>query len=325
MRSEVNRSSPARCWTPSGFVEVETPTLTGPPPRAPATSSSRSACSRALVRPAAEPPAVQAAAHGGRARALLPDRPLLPRRGLPRRPPAGVHPARHRDVLRGQEDVIASARTSSEPLAGEVLGHEIATPFPRMTYADAMRRYGTDKPDLRFGLELVDLTGVLRRTPVPGVPGALRRCRASCPAVLADPQAARRLAGLGQAARGPGPGLRAVSRGRVPHRPGGQEPQEAERDGSPRRRAGPSPATALLRRRPSRAPAALLGARAWRSPTRLDLIDPRRLVVRLGGGRADVRVSDTTTLGWNAVHHPFTVAERRVVDTFERVAGRGAG
>ena len=41
-----------------------------------------------LVRPAAEPPAVQAAAHGRRHGALLPDRPLLPRRGLPRRPAA---------------------------------------------------------------------------------------------------------------------------------------------------------------------------------------------------------------------------------------------
>ena len=53
-----------------------------------------------LVRPAAEPAAVQAAADGRRHGALLPDRPLLPRRGLPRRPAAGVHPARHRDELR---------------------------------------------------------------------------------------------------------------------------------------------------------------------------------------------------------------------------------
>ena len=53
-----------------------------------------------LVRPAAEPPAVQAAADGRRHGALLPDRALLPRRGLPRRPAAGVHPARHRDELR---------------------------------------------------------------------------------------------------------------------------------------------------------------------------------------------------------------------------------
>ncbi len=53
-----------------------------------------------LVRPSPEPAAVQAAAHGRRHGALLPDRALLPRRGLPRRPAAGVHPARHRDVLR---------------------------------------------------------------------------------------------------------------------------------------------------------------------------------------------------------------------------------
>ena len=41
---------------------------------------------------------------------------------------------------------------------------EFATPFPRMTYAEAMRRFGIDKPDLRFGMELVDLTEDLRGT-----------------------------------------------------------------------------------------------------------------------------------------------------------------
>jgi aspartyl-tRNA synthetase len=38
----------------------------------------------------------------------------------------------------------------------EALGLDAPRPFPRITYADAMRRYGTDKPDLRFGLEIVD-------------------------------------------------------------------------------------------------------------------------------------------------------------------------
>ena len=37
------------------------------------------------------------------------------------------------------------------------------TPFPRITYEDAMLRYGTDKPDLRNPLEICDLTGALRR------------------------------------------------------------------------------------------------------------------------------------------------------------------
>jgi aspartyl-tRNA synthetase len=44
----------------------------------------------------------------------------------------------------------------------ETIGVELATPFPRMTWAEADRRYGSDKPDLRFGLELEDATPITR-------------------------------------------------------------------------------------------------------------------------------------------------------------------
>ena len=44
----------------------------------------------------------------------------------------------------------------------EIMGVDVATPFPRMPYEEAMNRYGVDKPDTRFGLELVDLTDCVK-------------------------------------------------------------------------------------------------------------------------------------------------------------------
>ncbi len=63
-----------------------------------------------------------------------------------------------------QEDVIAVAETVMARVWREVLGIEIPTPLPRLTYADAMARYGSDKPDVRFGQELVELTGYFAGT-----------------------------------------------------------------------------------------------------------------------------------------------------------------
>jgi len=63
-----------------------------------------------------------------------------------------------------QDDVIALAEDVLVALWA-LIGHEVSTPIPRMTYYDAMDRYGSDKPDLRFGLELVDCTAFFADTP----------------------------------------------------------------------------------------------------------------------------------------------------------------
>ncbi len=62
-----------------------------------------------------------------------------------------------------QDDVI---QVGEEVLVAlwDLIGYTIPTPIPRMTFADAMARFGSDKPDLRFGLELVDLTAYFART-----------------------------------------------------------------------------------------------------------------------------------------------------------------
>ena len=62
-----------------------------------------------------------------------------------------------------QADVIAVAEDVLKEIWA-LIGYELPTPIPHMTYADAMERYGTDKPDLRFGCELVDLTDYFRDT-----------------------------------------------------------------------------------------------------------------------------------------------------------------
>ena len=63
-----------------------------------------------------------------------------------------------------REDVINVGEAVVSTLWREITGYEVPLPLPRMTYADAMSRYGSDKPDLRFGLELVDLSAYFAGT-----------------------------------------------------------------------------------------------------------------------------------------------------------------
>ena len=63
-----------------------------------------------------------------------------------------------------QEDILAVAEKILVKVWKEVADYQISLPIPRMTYLDAMSRYGSDKPDLRFDLELVDCTAYFAQT-----------------------------------------------------------------------------------------------------------------------------------------------------------------
>ncbi|WP_277673378.1 aspartate--tRNA ligase [Piscibacillus halophilus] len=60
-----------------------------------------------------------------------------------------------------QEEIMAMTEEMLSSVVKKVKGVEVPTPFPRMTYEEAMERYGSDKPDTRFGLELVNVNNIV--------------------------------------------------------------------------------------------------------------------------------------------------------------------
>jgi aspartyl-tRNA synthetase len=64
-----------------------------------------------------------------------------------------------------EEDVFTVVEGVYKALWKECLGVDLKTPFPRITYDESMRRFGTDKPDVRFGLEFRDVTTICAQSP----------------------------------------------------------------------------------------------------------------------------------------------------------------
>ena len=91
----------------------------------------------------------------------------------------------------GVAEITGLMETMIRSVFKEVMGIELANPFPRMSYAEAMSKYGSDKPDLRVPLTLTELTDVMRRRGVQGVQQRGQRCRGPRGGACAFPAAAR--------------------------------------------------------------------------------------------------------------------------------------
>ncbi|WP_454932120.1 aspartate--tRNA ligase [Actinomyces oricola] len=228
-----------------------------------------------------------------------------------------------------QDDVIAVA----EEVLREVwalIGHELETPIARMTYREAMERYGTDKPDLRFGLELTDLTEFFTdtsfrvfRQPYVGavvMPGGAGQSRRTFDGwqEWAKQRGARGLAyvTVGEDGALGGPVAKNIT--------------EAERAGLAAA-AGAGPGDCIFFAAGSvDAARALLGAARLEIARRCGLIDENEwsfvwiVDAPLFKPSAEVRAEGDVALGgsaWTAVHHAFTAPKPECLDTFDTDPG----
>ncbi|HET7399519.1 MAG TPA: aspartate--tRNA ligase [Intrasporangium sp.] len=228
-----------------------------------------------------------------------------------------------------QDDVIA---LSEEILAAlwRLIGVELQAPLPRMTYAEAMARYGTDKPDLRFGHELVDCTSYFADT-------TFRVFRAEHVGAVVMPggaaQPRKQLDAWQEWARQRGAkGLAyvLVQEDGTLGGPVAKNLTDAERAGLAAH-VGAAPGDCIFfAAGPAKAARALLGAARLEIGRRCGLIDESAwsflwvVDAPLFEPAADATASGDVALGysaWTAVHHAFTSPKPESEDTFDTDPG----
>ncbi len=243
LRSKVNAAARG-VLAGHDFVEVETPDDDPLHARGCARLPGAGAAAAGVVlRAAAEPAAVQAVADGGRDGAVLPDRPLLPRRGFPRRPPARVHPARHGDEFHRCRGHHRDLRGGSDRAVGaDRLPDSPADPADHLRRRHAAVRFRQARLAVRARARRVHR--VLQGHHVSRFPGALCRRGRDARRRVAAAAHPGRLAGVGQTARTPRAGVRAGCRGRHAGWSGGQEPDRRRTRRSGSVMSAPSPGIA---------------------------------------------------------------------------------
>jgi len=220
-----------------------------------------------------------------------------------------------------REDVVAIAEELVQRLWTAICGYEVPTPIPQMTYADAMARFGSDKPDLRFDYELTELTGFFTQT-------QFRVFQAPYVGAVVMPggasQTRKELDGWQEWARSRGArGLAYVlidAEGAVSDAgPVARNLTGTERAGLPAAvGAGPGDAV-FFAAGPAGAARGLLGAARLEIGHRCGLIDPDAWAFTWVVDAPMFEEDDAG--GWTAVHHPFTSPLPEWADKFDAQPG----
>jgi aspartyl-tRNA synthetase len=211
-----------------------------------------------------------------------------------------------------------------------LIGHEISTPMARMPYAEAMARYGTDKPDLRFGQELTDCTEYFKDTafrvfqaPYVGavvMPGGASQPRKQLDAwqEFAKQRGAKGLAYvlIGQDGELGGPVAKNLT--------------ESEREHLAKHVGASNGDAIFFAAGPVKASRALLGAARLEIGNRCELVDVNEwsflwvLDAPLFEPTSEAEASGDVAVGsgaWTAVHHAFTSPKAEFMDTFDSDPG----